>query len=246
MLATYENHGERPRLARLHRSRSCLGGSALWPSSTPSTRRAGIFVAEPLENTIERRDESGNFGGIDSGEQPSGQLLIASLPFRRGSTASLGQRDERRPPVGRVGVGSNESTGLQRVDEPGHVARGAAERFAQLPLGHRSRLVQPPDDLRARSGQAFFSEPPVHRPGKQGRQFKQSSQRLGRAAPRSPRRLVNRRPAFIQGMGEALLVGLKVAALGAVLVLLFHPARGREEVPVRQGIVEVEAARMDG
>lgn len=54
------------------------------------------------------------------------------------------------------------------------------------------------------------------------------------------------RPAFNQGMGEALLVGLKVAALGAVLVLLFLPARGREELPVRQGIVEVEAARMDG
>jgi DHA2 family integral membrane protein (MFS transporter) len=51
------------------------------------------------------------------------------------------------------------------------------------------------------------------------------------------------RPAFIQGMGEALLVGLVAAALGAVLVLLFLPARGREEAPVRQGIVEAEAAR---
>ena len=36
------------------------------------------------------------------------------------------------------------------------------------------------------------------------------------------------RPAFIQGMGEALLVGAGAAALGAVLVLLLLPAHGRE------------------
>jgi EmrB/QacA subfamily drug resistance transporter len=54
------------------------------------------------------------------------------------------------------------------------------------------------------------------------------------------------RSAFIQGMGDAVQVGAGVAALAALLVLLFLPACGRQEAPVRDGVVEVEAARMDG
>jgi len=54
------------------------------------------------------------------------------------------------------------------------------------------------------------------------------------------------RSAFLQGMGDAVQVGAGVAAFAALLVLLFLPARGRQEAPVRDGVVEVEAARMDG
>jgi EmrB/QacA subfamily drug resistance transporter len=54
------------------------------------------------------------------------------------------------------------------------------------------------------------------------------------------------RSAFIQGMGDALQVGAGTAALAALLVLLFLPARGKEEASVREGVVEIEAARMDG
>jgi EmrB/QacA subfamily drug resistance transporter len=54
------------------------------------------------------------------------------------------------------------------------------------------------------------------------------------------------RTAFIQGMGDALQVGAGAATLAALLVLLFLPARGKEEAPVRDGAVEVEAARVDG
>jgi hypothetical protein len=54
------------------------------------------------------------------------------------------------------------------------------------------------------------------------------------------------RSAFIQGMGDAVQVGAGVAAAAAVLVLLFLPARGKEEAPVGDGVVEVEAARTDG
>jgi EmrB/QacA subfamily drug resistance transporter len=54
------------------------------------------------------------------------------------------------------------------------------------------------------------------------------------------------RSAFIQGMGDTVQVGAGVAAFAALLVLLFLPARGKEEAPVRDGVIEVEAARMDG
>jgi len=54
------------------------------------------------------------------------------------------------------------------------------------------------------------------------------------------------RSAFIQGMGDAVQVGAGVAAVAALLVLLFLPARGKEETPVREGVVEIEAARIDG
>jgi EmrB/QacA subfamily drug resistance transporter len=54
------------------------------------------------------------------------------------------------------------------------------------------------------------------------------------------------RSAFLQGMGDALQIGAGVAAAAALLVLLFLPARGKEEAPVPDGVVEVEAARMDG
>jgi hypothetical protein len=91
MLATHENHGELSRLARRDRSGSCPGHRAPWPSSTPSTRRAGIFVVEPIEHPIECRDESGNIGRIESGEQPFRQLLIAGLPLRHDPAASPGQ-----------------------------------------------------------------------------------------------------------------------------------------------------------
>jgi EmrB/QacA subfamily drug resistance transporter len=53
------------------------------------------------------------------------------------------------------------------------------------------------------------------------------------------------RSAFLQGMGDALQVGAGVAAVAAVLVLVFLPARGKQEAPVRDGVVEVEAARTD-
>jgi EmrB/QacA subfamily drug resistance transporter len=39
------------------------------------------------------------------------------------------------------------------------------------------------------------------------------------------------RSSFIQGMGDAVRVGVGAAALGALLVLLFLPARGRQEQP---------------
>jgi hypothetical protein len=54
------------------------------------------------------------------------------------------------------------------------------------------------------------------------------------------------RSAFVQGMGDAVQVGAAAATLAALLVLLFLPARGKEETPVRDGVVEIEAARMDG
>jgi EmrB/QacA subfamily drug resistance transporter len=53
------------------------------------------------------------------------------------------------------------------------------------------------------------------------------------------------RSAFLQGMGDAVQVGAGVAALAALLVLLFLPARGKEETPVRDGVVDIEAARID-
>jgi EmrB/QacA subfamily drug resistance transporter len=54
------------------------------------------------------------------------------------------------------------------------------------------------------------------------------------------------RSAFIEGMGDAVLVGAAVAALAAVLVFLFLPARGREEAPVGEPAVEVQTARIRG
>jgi EmrB/QacA subfamily drug resistance transporter len=52
------------------------------------------------------------------------------------------------------------------------------------------------------------------------------------------------RSAFIQGMGDAVLVAAGVAAFAALLVLLFLPARGREEAADAQEAVEVETAKM--
>jgi len=54
------------------------------------------------------------------------------------------------------------------------------------------------------------------------------------------------RSAFLQGMGDALQVGAGVAAFAALLVLLSLPTRGKQEAPVGDGVVEVEAASMDG
>jgi EmrB/QacA subfamily drug resistance transporter len=54
------------------------------------------------------------------------------------------------------------------------------------------------------------------------------------------------RSAFVQGMGDAVLVGAGVAASAALLVLLFLPARGREEVPVSEPAAEVQPARIEG
>jgi EmrB/QacA subfamily drug resistance transporter len=54
------------------------------------------------------------------------------------------------------------------------------------------------------------------------------------------------RSAFLQGMGDAVQVGAGVAAVAALLVLLFLPARGKREAPAGDGVVEVEAATMDG
>jgi hypothetical protein len=65
-------------------------------------------------------------------------------------------------------------------------------------------------------------------------------------APQGQALLHAARSAFIQGMGDALQVGAGTAALAALLVLLFLPARGKEEASVREGVVEIEAARMDG
>jgi hypothetical protein len=52
------------------------------------------------------------------------------------------------------------------------------------------------------------------------------------------------RSAFIQGMGDAVLVAAGVAAFAALLVLLFLPARGREEAADAKEAVEVETAKM--
>jgi hypothetical protein len=49
---------------------------------------------------------------------------------------------------------------------------------------------------------------------------------------------------FIQGMSDAVQVG-GVAAFTALL-LLFGPARGKEQAPLREGVVEIETARMNG
>jgi EmrB/QacA subfamily drug resistance transporter len=49
------------------------------------------------------------------------------------------------------------------------------------------------------------------------------------------------RSAFVEGMGDAVLIGAAVAACAGVLVLLFLPARGRESAS-RQESVEVEHA----
>jgi len=54
------------------------------------------------------------------------------------------------------------------------------------------------------------------------------------------------RSAFIQGMGDAVQVGAGVAAVAALLVLLFLPARGKREAPAGDSVVEVEGATMDG
>jgi EmrB/QacA subfamily drug resistance transporter len=54
------------------------------------------------------------------------------------------------------------------------------------------------------------------------------------------------RSAFLHGMGDAVQVGAGVAAVAALLVLLFLPARGKQEAPFREGVVEIEAASMDG
>jgi hypothetical protein len=54
------------------------------------------------------------------------------------------------------------------------------------------------------------------------------------------------RSAFVQGLGDAVQVAAGVAALAALLVLLFLPARGKQEAPVGDGVVEVEAAGTDG
>jgi EmrB/QacA subfamily drug resistance transporter len=66
------------------------------------------------------------------------------------------------------------------------------------------------------------------------------------AGPHGQGLLEAARSAFIHGMGDAVQVGAGVAALAALLVLLFLPARGKEEAPVGDGVVEVEAARTDG
>jgi hypothetical protein len=47
------------------------------------------------------------------------------------------------------------------------------------------------------------------------------------------------RSAFVDGMGDAMLVGIAAALLGVLLVLRFLPARGGEEAP-SAGIVETE------
>ncbi|MGH2678281.1 MAG: MFS transporter, partial [Actinomycetota bacterium] len=49
------------------------------------------------------------------------------------------------------------------------------------------------------------------------------------------------RAAYVEGMGHALLVGAGVAALGAILVLLFLPARAR-----REDVAPSEATRARG
>jgi EmrB/QacA subfamily drug resistance transporter len=54
------------------------------------------------------------------------------------------------------------------------------------------------------------------------------------------------RSAYIQGMGDAVLVGAGVAAAAGLLVLLFLPARGREEAPVGEEAAEVQTARTTG
>jgi hypothetical protein len=46
-------------------------------------------------------------------------------------------------------------------------------------------------------------------------------------------------------MSDGVQVGAGVAAFAARLPL-FLPARGKEQAPVREGVVEIEAARMNG
>jgi hypothetical protein len=68
----------------------------------------------------------------------------------------------------------------------------------------------------------------------------------GQLGPQGQALVEAARSAFIEGMGDAVLVGAAVAALAAVLVFLFLPARGREEAPVGEPAVEVQTARMRG
>ncbi|HZA26466.1 MAG TPA: MFS transporter [Actinomycetota bacterium] len=54
------------------------------------------------------------------------------------------------------------------------------------------------------------------------------------------------RSAFIDGLGDAVLVGAGVAALAGLLVLLFLPARGREEAQAGEPTAAVAPARIRG
>ena len=65
-----------------------------------------------------------------------------------------------------------------------------------------------------------------------------------RLGPQGQGLLEAARSAFIQGMGDAVLVAAGVAAFAALLVLLGLPARGREEAADAKEAVEVETANM--
>ena len=72
----------------------------------------------------------------------------------------------------------DELGGFERVDEPGHVAGGAAERLAELALGGGAASLQPPDHLGAGASQALLGEPALHPVREQNAQLEQALEDL--------------------------------------------------------------------
>ena len=155
------------------------------PLSTSSGlhRRVGTELGQDL---FEGGDELLQLVAWDVAEQGGGPLLSLGVPGRRHGGTLLRQAHQGGAPVGGMRSAPNEAGRLKRVDQSGHVAGRALQHLTELALGHRTRLVQPPDQLGARRSQAVRTQPTRHRLAKDHRHLEQ-------LVHRAPRQLGRRR-----------------------------------------------------
>ena len=150
-------------------------GIARWLRRFSRLAGAGCSgLAEPDEHAVEGGHEAGQVGVSEIREQEGSELLIAGVHRYGGGLALLRELDQRRPPVGRMRTAPHEPVRLEGVHEAGHIAWGALQRLAELPLRQGTLAAQPPEHLSAGARQPALGQPTLHGLGQHQRQLEQA------------------------------------------------------------------------
>ncbi len=125
-----------------------------------SRRFVSPGAAQPIKHQVQGPHEFGDFATAEVCEERLREIAVISLHTHRKGSALRRQADERCAPVGGVWSSTNESVGLEGVNEPSNVTRRNVQLPAALALGEVNarevRVVLPGGTLLVRPGPNFY------------------------------------------------------------------------------------------
>jgi len=132
----------------------------------------GQDAAEPGENVEQAGVEAIEDVGWQVGEQLAREPAVTVKECLGSSPSPFGEGDKCRTAVGGMRFAGHEPGGNQAVDQSGDGAWCDVQVGGQRALGARSALLELPQEVRPRIGQALAGEAIGHVLAKQHRQFK--------------------------------------------------------------------------